>query len=143
MNTEISDLTTIEVGEVSFGLDYAQANNAILGPNDGSPTLVGNGWVWNTGNVNLAYHSGGVDIVDVNDGGLAACDMANFGGTVVPLVTLALPSVIGVGEGSPDPLDGDNGHFDVTMFVANGAPDACQGTTVDYVVFVTMQTTGG
>jgi len=131
-NTEVSDINTVGVGTVSFGMEYVQNSGALLGPDDGINNEVGTGLVQNTGQLTIGYHSGGVEILDVTGpaGGTAACNTSNFGGAVTWL---------GQSSGS-DLANGDIGAFDVGMNVAPGAPDACQGATVSYVVFVTMQT---
>jgi hypothetical protein len=131
--TEISDINTVGVGSISFGIAYAQNGGAQLGPDDGINNEVGTGLIQNLGNLNIEFKEGGVEILDVTGpaGGTAQCNTSNFGGIV---------NYLGQ-QGGTGLATGDIAAFDVGMNVAPGAPDACQGAVVSYVVFVTMQTT--
>ena len=134
-STEISGINQIQVGSVAFTMQYFQAPGNLLGPDDGINNEVGSGLVQNTGQLTIGFNAGGVEILDVNNivGDVAACNTSNFGGQV---------NWLGSQTGT-DLAAGEIGAFDVGMNVAVGAPDACQGALVAYVVFITMQTSSG
>lgn len=141
--SETTGLQTIDVASISFDMIYIQSDEAILGPNDGVHRPVGRIWIENDGEMNIAFHSGAVEIVSYtkpngapND--QAACSVTNFGGSLAPTQLLSTQPVIEPGNDAEPPDDPP--HLTVRMAVANGAPDACQGGEVTYRVVVTMQT---
>ena len=143
-DTAISAPQTVDVGAMGFAIDYEQAPDALLGPNDGVPNHVGNGLLSNTGSLNLFWIVGTIEIfnvgrIDVGDGffegngNAANCNPSNFVGRVEPVGDLAGGGELSVGAVSQD-------GFVVSIAVLPSAPETCMNSAVSYVVTVTMQT---
>ncbi len=135
---------TVDVGVMGFVIDYVQAQDALLGPNDGVPNHVGNGLLSNTGSLNLVWVGGTIEIfsvgpIDIGDGffqgngNAANCNPSNFVGTVEPVGDLAAAGELSAGAVSQD-------GFVASIAVLPSAPEACMSSAVSYVVTVTMQT---
>jgi hypothetical protein len=130
-NTEITPPNQVDVGEVAFTILYVQHADALLGPNDGVPNEIGGGTITNDGDLNLFYASGSVQIFNVASSN-GTCNPSNFTGIVTPVLDLAPPGEVSAG-------DTEEG-FRVAIAVNTGAPEACQGATVSYLVSITMAT---
>lgn len=130
-DTQITDFEQVDVGTVSFAIDYTEAPGQLLGPNDDSPNLVGGGLISNTGTLNLYWVGGQVGMAGTSNN--ATCNASNFVGTVTPLADLAFGGELSAGE------LGQQG-FQVDIAVKSSAPEACMGETLTYTVAVTMGT---
>ena len=143
-SSETTGLETIDVASIEFDMIYIQSPDAILGPNDGVHRQIGRLWIYNDGDMNIAFHSSAFEVVnvDIPDNGVAddqaACSTANFGGSTIPGQALNTNPEIEP-DNEAEPPD-DPPHLIVRGAVATGAPDACQGAEVTYRVVVTMQT---
>jgi hypothetical protein len=137
-STAVSPLQNVGVGALGFNINYTQAPDAQLGPNDGINNHIGDGTVDNTGDYNIAYKDADswVEITNFTvPNGVPAdhgvCNTTNFGGDVSP----EGGSLNSIAPGA----NGVNG-FNVDMNVATVAPAACMGGTVSYIVHVTFET---
>jgi len=130
-DTQITDFEQVDVGTVNFAIDYTEAPGALLGPNDGSPNLVGGGLLSNGGSLNLYWVGGQVAMAGTSNN--AACNAHNFEGTVTALGDLAFGGELSAGEQLQE-------GFQVDIAVKPSAPEACMGETLTYTVAVTMGT---
>jgi hypothetical protein len=131
-NTELTPRQMVSVGDIDFTIGYVQSGDALVGPNDGMPHLIGLGTVTNTGNLTLYFRSGEAHVFSVPPW-VATCRTGHFVGSVVPLLQLGSPGGVAPGTTAHD--------FEVSMAVAKSASKACQGRTLSYTVSITMGTT--
>ena len=131
-DTQISGPQTVDVGAMGFAIEYVQHPDALLGPNDGTPNEIGGGRLSNTGNLNLFWNAGAVEVYNV-DASNATCNPSNFLGVVTPILDLGAGGELSAGAVSQE-------GYVVDMSVLTSAPEACQGATVSYLVAITMST---
>ncbi|MFN0095453.1 MAG: hypothetical protein ACKVVT_11860 [Dehalococcoidia bacterium] len=135
---QISGPQSVNVGALEWTLGYAQVTDALIGPN-GTVVLLGHVALSNDGDFNLTIPDGdglGEVIIEsvVTETGAnhAACDAYNFFGDVQNTSW----------DDELEPGEIESFAARVVMGVADDAPEACIGATVNYFVRVAVVTDG-
>jgi hypothetical protein len=129
----------VSVGTLSWQFFYGQDPSAELGP-DGNITRVGQGWIENDGDFQIALNDpnpGSVFIQNVSPGH-DNCNVNNFFGG---LNSDQKGDTHPVDSGTVGPHGNKTGgDFWVDIGVAANAPTACIGATISYTVTVNIHT---
>ncbi len=140
-NSKTSGEETINIGSVSWQLNYEQEPDVYLGPNDGTLRIIGDGWIKNNDSSDFALRiTGGT--VNIDHVIPTVCGVSSYFGSKVASQDGTGLQVVDPGHsGKKDEEPGlTAGRYNVEMALNSNTPDSCAGAEVAYTVRVDVNT---